>query len=240
VTSRDHPVDVQGDPLPLVTSDQGCLYRNHAIHTLEAAGRSWHIAFSSPNLTGLQAAVSGELRQVLGPERPGVGRGLEQRGLDEIRHALEHRLVAGQGLGIAGGELRDLLPGQLFVGSHEQEATVGKRRERRGAARQQLKPVAGQLEVADDLRPEQAVHVGGGGHLEARPQLFRHARAPHHVAALEHQHPLPGAGEIGGGDEAIVAGPDDDDVVRPGHDDPFAGSRALQYVTGWEATRAPR
>src|SRR5229473_1634919 len=24
VTSRDHPVDVQGDPLPLVTSDQGC------------------------------------------------------------------------------------------------------------------------------------------------------------------------------------------------------------------------
>src|SRR5439155_596171 len=69
----------------------------------------------------------GELRQVPGPERPGVGRGLEQRGLDEIRHALEHRLVARQRLGIAGGELRDLLPGQLLVGSHEQEATVGKR-----------------------------------------------------------------------------------------------------------------
>src|SRR6058998_4090024 len=68
----------------------------------------------------------GELRQVPGPERPGVGRGLEQRGLDEIRHALEHRLVAGESLGITGGELRDLLPGQLLVGSHEQEAKIGR------------------------------------------------------------------------------------------------------------------
>jgi DNA-binding transcriptional LysR family regulator len=68
VTSRDHPVDVQGDPLPLVTSDQGCLYRNHAIHTLEAAGRSWHIAFSSPNLSGLQAAVSAGLGIGILPE----------------------------------------------------------------------------------------------------------------------------------------------------------------------------
>src|SRR5437899_9175606 len=47
---------------------------------------------------------------------------------------------------------------------------------------------------------------------------------------LFRSHPLAGAGEIGGGDEAVVAGPDDDDVVRPGHDDPFAGPRALQYV----------
>src|SRR5882762_9974498 len=78
VTSRDHPVDVQGDPLPLVTSDQGCLYRNHAIHTLEAAGRSWHIAFSSPNLTGLQAAVSA-----------GLGIGI----LPEVAILADHRML---------------------------------------------------------------------------------------------------------------------------------------------------
>jgi DNA-binding transcriptional LysR family regulator len=61
VTGRNRPVDPQSDPLPLVVSEQGCLYRNHAIHTLEAAGRSWYVAFSSPNLSGLQAAISAGL-----------------------------------------------------------------------------------------------------------------------------------------------------------------------------------
>jgi len=37
---------------------QGCLYRNRAIHTLEAAGRTWRIAYTSLNLAGIQAAVS--------------------------------------------------------------------------------------------------------------------------------------------------------------------------------------
>jgi DNA-binding transcriptional LysR family regulator len=61
VSSRSHPIDPRVDPVPLVVSEQGCLYRNHAIHTLEAAGRSWHVAFSSPNLSGLQAAISAGL-----------------------------------------------------------------------------------------------------------------------------------------------------------------------------------
>jgi DNA-binding transcriptional LysR family regulator len=68
VTSHNHPVDVHRDPVPLVVSDQGCLYRNHAIHTLEALRRSWHIAFSSPNLRGLQAAVSAGLGIGILPE----------------------------------------------------------------------------------------------------------------------------------------------------------------------------
>jgi DNA-binding transcriptional LysR family regulator len=39
-------------------AEQGCLYRNRLIHAIEAAGRSWHIAYTSPNLPGIQAAVS--------------------------------------------------------------------------------------------------------------------------------------------------------------------------------------
>jgi DNA-binding transcriptional LysR family regulator len=39
-------------------SEQGCLYRNRMIHAVEAAGRAWHIAYTSPNLPGIQAAVS--------------------------------------------------------------------------------------------------------------------------------------------------------------------------------------
>jgi DNA-binding transcriptional LysR family regulator len=58
VTSKRFPVDTNRDPLPLAVFEQGCLYRGRAIHALEAAGRSWRVAYSSPNLTGIQAAVS--------------------------------------------------------------------------------------------------------------------------------------------------------------------------------------
>jgi DNA-binding transcriptional LysR family regulator len=59
VTSKQFPIDFRRDPLPLVMmSEQGCLYRDRMIHAAEVAGRAWHMAFTSPNLTGIQAAVS--------------------------------------------------------------------------------------------------------------------------------------------------------------------------------------
>src|SRR5262249_32441105 len=56
--SRKHPIDLKRDPLPLVMSEQGCLYRNRMIHAAESAGRAWHMAYTSPSLLGIQAAVS--------------------------------------------------------------------------------------------------------------------------------------------------------------------------------------
>jgi DNA-binding transcriptional LysR family regulator len=58
VASRRRPIDFDRDPVPLVMFGQGCLYRNRMIHAIEAAGRTWHIAYTSPNLPGIQAAVS--------------------------------------------------------------------------------------------------------------------------------------------------------------------------------------
>ena len=58
VVSAKHSIDVRRDPVPLVAFPQGCLYRNRAVHALEAAGRTWYIAYSSPNFSGVQAAVS--------------------------------------------------------------------------------------------------------------------------------------------------------------------------------------
>jgi DNA-binding transcriptional LysR family regulator len=58
VASRSRPLDARRDPVPLVAFPQGCIYRNRAIHALEAAGRTWRIAYSSPNFSGIQAAVS--------------------------------------------------------------------------------------------------------------------------------------------------------------------------------------
>jgi DNA-binding transcriptional LysR family regulator len=47
--------------VPLAVFEQGCLYRNRAIHALEAGERAWHVAYTSPNLLGIQAAVSAGL-----------------------------------------------------------------------------------------------------------------------------------------------------------------------------------
>src|SRR2546430_13970798 len=81
------------------------------------------------------------------------------------------------------GELGDLLSRELFVGPHQQESSVGERRERGGTARQQLESVAGGLPIAGDLRAQQAVHAGGGRHPEAPAQFPRHAPASPHRAA---------------------------------------------------------
>jgi DNA-binding transcriptional LysR family regulator len=61
VTSRNHPIEASDGSVPLAVFPQGCLYRNRAIHALEAAGRGWHIAYTSPNFAGIQAAVSAGL-----------------------------------------------------------------------------------------------------------------------------------------------------------------------------------
>jgi DNA-binding transcriptional LysR family regulator len=58
VTSRKHPIDFDRDPLPLAMSEQGCLYRARMIHAIESAGRAWHLAYTSPSVLGIQAAVS--------------------------------------------------------------------------------------------------------------------------------------------------------------------------------------
>ncbi|HVZ53533.1 MAG TPA: LysR substrate-binding domain-containing protein [Pseudolabrys sp.] len=68
VTSREHGIDLDTDPVPLVMGDQGCLYRNRMIHALETAGRPWRIAFWSPNLSGIHAALSAGLGLSLLPE----------------------------------------------------------------------------------------------------------------------------------------------------------------------------
>ena len=82
VTSRKHPIDLTRDPVPLAVSEQGCLYRNSLIHALEAAGRTWHIAYTSPNLSGIQAAVA-------------VGLGISI--LPDVAITPEHRIVDTKG-----------------------------------------------------------------------------------------------------------------------------------------------
>jgi DNA-binding transcriptional LysR family regulator len=48
--------------------EQGCLYRNRAIHALEAERHAWHVAYTSPSIFGIQAAVSAGLGVSILPE----------------------------------------------------------------------------------------------------------------------------------------------------------------------------
>jgi DNA-binding transcriptional LysR family regulator len=68
VTSRRHPLQLRRDPVPLAVFPHGCLYRRRAIHALESTGRAWRIAYTCPNFSGIQAAVSAGLGISILPE----------------------------------------------------------------------------------------------------------------------------------------------------------------------------
>jgi DNA-binding transcriptional LysR family regulator len=61
VTSRTNPIDTKVNSVPLIFFPAGCLYRARAIHAIEAAGRAWHMAYTSSSLSGIQAAVAAGL-----------------------------------------------------------------------------------------------------------------------------------------------------------------------------------
>jgi DNA-binding transcriptional LysR family regulator len=52
---------VPDEPLPLAVFNPPCLFRETAIAALDRAGIAWHIAFTSPSLHGLWAAVDAGL-----------------------------------------------------------------------------------------------------------------------------------------------------------------------------------
>ncbi len=147
----------------------------------------------------------------------GIGWSLGERGLDERGHTFQHLLVFRQRLRVLGREFRDFPVGQRLVGPQHERAAVRKGRERGRVPGQHLEAVPLEIEIPDDLGPEQAVDVGGRGHLEAGPQLLGDAGAAQHFAALEYQHFDPGPGEVRGGDQTVVATADNDEVVGRGH-----------------------
>jgi DNA-binding transcriptional LysR family regulator len=68
VTSKAHPIDPAIRSVPLIGFPISCLYRTRAIHAVEAAGRSWHMAYTSSGLAGIQAAVAAGLGVSLLPD----------------------------------------------------------------------------------------------------------------------------------------------------------------------------
>lgn len=85
LTSKANPVDTKAGSVPLIFFPTGCLYRNRAVHAIESSGHSWHVAYTSSSLAGIQAAI-------------GAGLGLSI--LSDISILPEHRvLTAKEGFG---------------------------------------------------------------------------------------------------------------------------------------------
>ena len=53
--------DLAADPLCLVAHPEGCAYRRRMVAVLKEIGRDWRIAYASPDISGLQNAVSAAL-----------------------------------------------------------------------------------------------------------------------------------------------------------------------------------
>lgn len=52
---------MEGEPIPLVAFDRPCLFHRAAVDALDRAGIPWRVAFTSPSLSGLRAAMAAGL-----------------------------------------------------------------------------------------------------------------------------------------------------------------------------------
>jgi hypothetical protein len=88
-------------------------------------------------------------------------------------------------------------------------APVRQRGEKVRLVRPDVQAVPEQLEVADDLPPQQRHRVGGRRGPHAWPQLLGHARPTGDLPPLVDVDGQAGAGQVRGSHEAVVPGPDD-------------------------------
>lgn len=99
------------DPLPLVLFDHPCLFRQAAIQALDARGRQWRAALTTPSLQGVWAAlrfgqgISVRSRHLLPPGIVDVG---SRFGLPKLP-ALELRMLSADSLSPVASDLRDVL-----------------------------------------------------------------------------------------------------------------------------------
>lgn len=77
VSERHAPYEQ--DPLPLAVFHEGCTYRRWAVEALDALGREYRIAYSSPSVAGITAAVRSGL--AVAP----MGRSMSMQGCRRLR-----------------------------------------------------------------------------------------------------------------------------------------------------------
>ena len=118
----------------------------------------------------------------------------------------------------------ELAPRLIVIGPLRQIVAVVHRRDR-ARQRQDLEPVTRELELADDLRAQQAHDVGELRTAIARNDFLGHRGAADDLAPLEDHDLLARAREIRAGDQAVMARADHDRIVLIG-----CHGRVMSYV----------
>ena len=153
-----------------------------------------------------------EAGEVAGCERRRVGRYHAEDRLHRLRHEVHQAAVLIVRLRIARRMAIQLAPSLVVIGPGGKVVAVFHRCD--GALeRQDVQPMPRQIEVADDLRPQQADDVGKRRELEAGEDLFGDGCTADTGPAFEHEDRFPGAREISRRHQAVMASTDDDDVV---------------------------
>ena len=138
---------------------------------------------------------------------------VEQR-LERLADHVQVVAVLLVGVGVVLAVAGDLLEVLAVVLGQPQVVAVLHRGER-GRHEQRHEAVLGELQVLDDLRPEERERVRERREPEAGTQLLGDGGAADEVAPLEDQGPQARLREVGAVDEAVVAAADDDGVVGP-------------------------
>ena len=160
------------------------------------------------------AAEVGQRDELLGVVAEDVRRRLVEQRLDRLEDLVDVVVERVVRVGVVRAVAGDLLLVLGVILAHQQVVAVLLRAERR-RHQDRHEAVLDQLEVLDDVGPEQAERIRERREPEARPQLLGDRRATDEVAALEDERAQPGLGQVGAVGQAVVAAADDDRVVGP-------------------------
>ncbi len=159
-------------------------------------------------------AQAGQRHQLLRVVAEDVGRDHVEQGLDGLADHLDVVGVLVVRVGVVLGVPRDLLEVLVVVlGEQQVIAVLAGGQERRH--QQGHEAVLGQLQVVDDVRPQQRQRIRERREPETRAQLLGDGRTADEVATLDDQRLEAGLREVGAVDQAVVAATDHDGVVGP-------------------------
>ena len=129
--------------------------------------------------------------------------------MHQCRRAFPEAHPVVEAVRVRGIEACDLRSGARLVLPESEVLAAAEGQYRERIDRTPHESVALELEVVDDALLEVPAHVRAGRHAVAREELFGVGGAADPLSALEHGDVETGAGQVEGGDEAVVASADD-------------------------------
>ena len=182
-------------------------------HVAGAFGEQGHQVALTRQAKPAQPIAQGQRLQRFTPTAAKIGRGFVDQGAQFGDHPVEHGAIGRQLVGVGVRELGDGAASVGGVAAHLKRAAVVERQEIGHPPFDNAQAMIGQAQIGDHPRVEQADRVGGQRIAKAWMKFLGDGGAANHRAGLQHPHVEPGAGQIGGGNQAVMAAPDDGHVI---------------------------